>query len=310
MQLADVEHGVPANPPFNKSYDNFFRIIANTAQDFTPRAPRLPDDPSIRDQDTAFVAQTLGVLIVAEDSDAMGAVAQCLETQYLRMGNRLWTYVQEKYSVWMNIGVRIQSPIIFREAIIHMIGQIDCLMVTIKPTAFEGKGEVFITIRDLIQKKIDQLKALKKKSEQELLQFFPIKMYHPHTENGYNPDRTVYSSDIYLYQARSIWIQYISCAYQKDLHHRADDGGIRLYRTIITGGKAYLEPASLESYTQRFAMSPRALGLLHQAIDEIKEESKGVLKELLRDNTQGQMNDKAQLGYLTCTWIEDSELPF
>lgn len=57
-------------------------------------------------------------------------------------------------------------------------------------------------------------------------------------------------------------------------------------------------------------MSGRALEKLTQALNVIKEEAKIYLKELLRDNGQGQQNKDAELGYLTSTWVEDDEMPF
>lgn len=83
-----------------------------------------------------------------------------------------------------------------------------------------------------------------------------------------------------------------------------------MYKTFAKSGDAYLEPASLDNYTKRFAMSGRALEKLTQALNVIKEEAKIYLKELLRDNGQGQQNKDAELGYLTSTWVEDDEMPF
>lgn len=198
----------------------------------------------------------------------------------------------------------------FREAIIHLVGQIDARESDVRRSTFDGKGEVFSNIKDLISKKVKQMRELKEQIENELLMFFPMEMYHPHTGIAYVPDRTVYSAEIYMYQARSIFQQYISTAYHNNLHHAADDGGVRLYRTINKGEDAYLTPASLGNWTERFASSARALSLLHQAIEKVKEEAKGYMKELMRDNTQGQQNENARFGYLTCTWVEDNELPF
>lgn len=104
--LSEVERHLDGNPKFNKSYDDFFRIITNNAQGFGPPAPRLNDDAALHAEDAAFVGRTLGVVMIAEDIDAMGAVAQYLETQYLRMGNRLWELIQKRPDIWVNVATR------------------------------------------------------------------------------------------------------------------------------------------------------------------------------------------------------------
>ncbi|CAG8975963.1 hypothetical protein HYALB_00012201 [Hymenoscyphus albidus] len=309
LKVSDLERDVGENPPFNQMYDLFFRIITNNATDFGPVAGVSIEDKDVVANDKRFVARTIGVLILTEEHGAMDAVGRFLEMLYLRMGQRLWDYIRGNPETWINIATRIQSPIIFREAIIHCVGKIDSRYQRINPAQFRNKGPVFLAIEKLIQKKIDQLKVLKKKTEEDLINFWPVAMYHPHSSNAYIPDRTVYSSDIYLYQG-NIWMQYIANAFLRDYHHRADDGGIRLYRTIATGGVTYLTPASLHNFTSRFAMSARALEILTKAVEDCKTEAAEYMKELTRDNTQGQSNDKARLGYLTCVWVEDDEFPF
>ncbi|CAG8949010.1 hypothetical protein HYFRA_00002138 [Hymenoscyphus fraxineus] len=305
LKVSDLEHDVGENPPFNQMYDLLFRIITNNATDFGPVAGVSIEDKDVVANDKRFVARTIGVLILAEEHGAMDAVGRFLEMLYLRMGQRLWDYIRGNPETWINIATRIQSPIIFREAILHCVGKIDSRYQRINPAQFRNKGPVFLAIEKLIQKKIDQLKVLKKKTEEDLINFWPVAMFHPHSSNAYIPDKSVYASDIYL-----IWMQYIANAFTRDYHHRADDGGIRLYRTIAEAGVTYLTSASLHNFTSRFAMSARALEILTKAVEDCKTEAAEYMKELTRDNTQGQSNTTARLGYLTCVWVEDDEFPF
>lgn len=199
-------------------------------------------------------------------------------------------------------------PPMFREAICHAVGKIDAKQF-LDRKFFEDKGTLYTAILELIVKKCKELLDLKKDVEFRITGFYLYRMYHP-ADQGYVPDRGVYTSDIYLYQARSIVMQYISGAYAKGWHHGAADSGIRCYQTIRRGGDSYCTKESLDSFHARFAMSNKAMDPFNKAMEVMKEEIKPTLDELFVDRSMAEKNRNAKLGYLTCTVVRDEELPW
>jgi hypothetical protein len=293
------------NSPFNLNYDIFFRVICSKTRNMTDGIDAKSNDSK---NDNKFISDVLGILIIAEEHEAMAAVASFLEVNLLRMGPRLWYYISTKPAMWLGIAARLESPIIFKEAMCHAVGRIDAKQF-IDRRYFENKGKLYDNILRLLIQKVEALLALKRRVEWELTGWYPIRMYHPPDE-GYVPDRGVYTSDIYLYQGRSVVMQYIAGCYAKGYHSSAQDGGIRFYQTIRHGGDAYCTKDQLQSFHARFAMSTKALAVFNGAVEIIKTEIKGCLDEIMVDNSEGKTNPDSKLGYLTCTITRDDELPW
>ncbi|EHL03457.1 hypothetical protein GLAREA_00595 [Glarea lozoyensis ATCC 20868] len=301
----DLENQGNANSPFNSNYDIFFRIICGKTRNLTDS---IGSDLNDSRKDNEFITNVLSVLLIAEEHEATAAVAGFLEMNLLRMGKRLWYYISTNPKKWLGIAARLESPIMFKEAMCHAVGKIDAKQ-PIDRTFFENKGKLYENILQIMTRKVHELLALKKRVELELTSFWPMRMYHPPDE-GYVPDRGVYTSDIYLYQCRSLVMQYIAGCYANGWHSPAADGGIRFYQTIRHGGNAYCTEDQLENFRARFAMSTRALEPFNQAMEIMKSEIKGCLDPIMDDKSQGFTNPDAKLGYLTCTLTTDDELPW
>jgi hypothetical protein len=293
------------NSPFNLNYDVFFRVICNKTRSLTDGIDARSNDST---HDNKFISDVLSILMAAEEHEAVAAVASFLEVNLLRMGPRLWYYISAKPTIWLGIAARLESPIMFKEAMCHAVGKIDTKQF-IDRKYFENKGKLYDNILRLLIQKVEALLALKQRVEWEMTGWWPIRMYHPPDE-GYVPDRGVYTSDIYLYQSRAIVMQYVAGCYAKGYHSPASDGGIRFYQTIRHGGDAYCTKDQIQNFHARFAMSTRALVPFNEAMEVVKTEIKVCLDDIMVDKSQGQTNPDAKLGYLTCTVTRDNELPW
>ncbi|KAF4636631.1 hypothetical protein G7Y89_g1455 [Cudoniella acicularis] len=285
-------------PTFCRTYTNLFSIFCcGTIPDYT-------NDKS----GYYYISDGIAILLAAEHIGALPSIRLVLEAYLLRLGQTLWHHVAHKSEHWSFVAARMRSPMIFREAMCHIVGKFG-IKGGVDKKFFEVNA-LRQSILELAQKKHDELTELKKKVELDLILMYPPRMFHP--QNGMLiPNRAVYGSDIYLWQARSIFSNYIASAFFHNFHHRARDGGTKFYRLIGEGGEAYLERGGeiLEDFFKKFAMSGKGKVCLLDALFIIKDEMRVLVKDLLVDNTQAKSagND---LPYLTCVEIKDEELPW
>ncbi|KAG9237910.1 hypothetical protein BJ875DRAFT_417190 [Amylocarpus encephaloides] len=304
ISLEEVLIGDPELEKAALLYDTMFRIMCSSEPQFQDK---LSLDISM---DQKFIQEAVAVLTIACSHGAAKAVSMVLENHFLRLGQRLWTYVAANPAFWLIVATRIKSTILFKDALCHAVGLIDSRQFIDREEFLEENDPQIKDVCLLIEEKIRDLSKLKIKAEEDLLRHFPAEMYHPAALN-YTPDRSVYSGQIYLWMTRSLVQQWFVSCISKDFHHRAEDGGMLMYQTIRKGGDAYLTDDSLGSFNQAFVMSGRANSKpFHDALKSHKETAKTCLNDLMVDYSQSQKNKDAVLGYLTCMTVNEHEYPW
>ena len=289
---------------YNKTYDNFFRCIYNLEPQF---ANENGNDGS------EFIIDAITLLQAAEILKATAAVRNTVEAKLLRLNQKLWYQVARDPESWSDIAVRLRSPLLFREAMVHIVGMFNMKLPdgssAIRLPILEklGYGQDIIK---LAQFKVRELYEKKLMVERRLLEYFPPPMVHAETPDMV-PGREVYATDIYLWQALTIVRQYIASAYMQKHHHSANDGGAKFYQDIGTAGSAYIGKDVLAKYYQTFGMSTKAKIRLEESLDVVKTYLSKVVADLLVDHTQlGRGAGGSKADYLLCTWILDLELPW
>ncbi|KAL2062417.1 hypothetical protein VTL71DRAFT_6683 [Oculimacula yallundae] len=295
-------NGLGEGTGFDKLYDNFFRCIYNMEPTFTQDSHRLGSG-SIYDATLLLQAATW--------LEAVPCVRLIIEANLLRLHQLLWKHIGERPEGWIHVAAQLQSPLIFRESIIHLVGKFH-LKNGINEQFLRKKshGPMTEKIWALIVQKAKELKDKKLLVERVLLEFYPPRMTHKEDDDSV-PGRTIYTADIYLWQAITVFRQFIASAFHSNFHHKAKDGGLAFYRTLGAADPSYLRPDTLEKFHQNFDMSIKARGLLVAALDQIKKEARFVVAELLHDRSQlvRGPNDQPR-DHLTCTEILDQEMPW
>ncbi|KAH8660660.1 hypothetical protein BGZ60DRAFT_381650, partial [Tricladium varicosporioides] len=286
-------------PPFLQVYNNLFGIICGVE-------PKFSKD----EQAETFISEAVTLLLAGEQVLSVPAIRQVIETHFLRLGQTLWHHVCGRSEFWSYLAARLQSPIIFKEAMCHLIGRVNTQDTIDRQ--FMSQNGLRRQILVLAEKKAEGLKREKLKIQRNLIEHWPARMFH--MQDGYQiPNRAVYGSDIYLYQARALVQQYISSAYINNLHHCAPDGGARFYHTIGKGGDAYLAPksAAIENWFANFSMSGKGKVCFLDALAVVKNELMPIVGPLLKDVTHAKRNEsKDKLNWLTCVELTDEELPW
>ncbi len=238
--------------------------------------------------------------------NALPAVRLAVEAHLLRLNQVLWDHICEQPESWIHLAAQIQSPLIFREAMVHIVGRFDLRGGVEEDILMDDKhGELGHQIWDLIQRKAMELKDKKLRIERTLIEYYPDHMCH-HAGQVTVPGRAVYSEDIYFWQSLTLFRQFCASAYLSNTHHRGHDRGISFYRKIASGN--YLKPPCLAKFFSQFSMSTKGKERLYGVLEIVKDDMKHIVEELVVDRSQGSRGK--ELGHLTCTEVLEEELPW
>jgi hypothetical protein len=294
-------NGLAGEPQFDKNYDNFFKCLYN----INPAFAINRNDP----QHQEYITDAFMLVQAANYLDAIPAVRVAVEANLLRLNQVLWNHLCSRPESWIHLAARLQSPLIFREAMLHIVGRFH-LKGGIKENMLmnDEHGELGRAIWELILRKTKELKDKKLRIERHLLEYFPERMLHEEGETTV-PGRAIYSEDIYCWQSLMIFRQYCSSVCLANYHHRATDAGITFYRSIASG--RYLHRGTLDSFFACFSMSKKGKDKLFENLELIKNDMKPLVKELLVDRTQGSLGrNAAPLDHLTCVEVLEEEFPW
>ena len=270
-----------------KHYDNLFKAFYNIIPDF--------DESSF-----GHLIQSCGSLLaVAEAHDAVTHIADKIDLALLRKHGQLFDAIAVNPAPWSELGLRLESPTIFREAIIHLVGR--------WPSMSEGvRSNLRDEIRLLCQKKHDALHARKGVIEVRIASYYPQVLDRT---VEFNPGRHSYSSDIYLWMAVSLFRHWFAQAVCEDRGRNSIDGGARLYRQLDAAGYAYLDRRAQQRYHERFPMTPKGIQALATALSTIKEDVKALVAEVLINRALIDVEEKGT-PYLTCCTVAKEDFPW
>ncbi|OBT80730.1 hypothetical protein VF21_00515 [Pseudogymnoascus sp. 05NY08] len=278
------------------TYDNLFRCMCNI-------------DPILFPGDEALVNDSLRLLQAAESLKAVPCVRRDIETHLLRTGTYLWQRVLRDVEYWADIGVRLRSPVIFRESMIRIVGLWKVPSAINKQTLKNTANGVMLY--NIAENKVQEQTIRKIEIEECLRTFFPRAMLHPPSNDpgAATPGRAFYANDVYYWQALTLVRQYIVKETMAGNGYAAEDGGSTFYTAIGNGGASYCRAADLEEWHKMFDMTAKGKQRLRDSLNTVKEEMRAVVAELMisRSNILRLPNDYS---YLTFTEFKDEELPW
>jgi hypothetical protein len=276
-----------------KIHDNIFRNMYNLDMHFS----------STKSQ--PVISDCISVLQVSEFLQAVPCVRRTIESHILSQGAYTYERITEQTEPWIDVAMRIQSPVIFREGMIHLIGRWNTGTVDMARLRSLDTGPAIIRCAE---KKIAEITTKKRIIERQLVEFFPSLMRHPPP----HPIRSVYANDIWLWIALTLVRQYIAAAYASSQHHLARDGGMALYSKLAAGGEAYIDAATLAHFDQSFSLSSKSKNCLGDALTHIKHEISTLVTPLLvnRSLLPNPLDAQGEYPYMTNAWFEDRELPW
>ncbi|KAI9664299.1 MAG: hypothetical protein M1829_005854 [Trizodia sp. TS-e1964] len=270
-----------------KHYDTLFKAFYN-----------IP--PDLNDVDMCSVLQDcVGLVDIAEGIGATKVISESVDIALLRQGQTLFQSIASNATAWSILALRIKSPSIMTESLIHLIGQWNSLCAA----EIECIPEV---IRETCVRKNDELRLLKTAMDIRILGHYPRNIQREKTAN---PTRMNYCNDIYSWMMLSLFRQWYAQCIAEGRSHTALDGGADLYRMVWRAGNSYLDREAMESFHSYFPMSSKGVSCLENHLSQIKDEVKEFLEDLVVNRSQLDI-DKHPVAHLTCVVINRSDLPW
>lgn len=284
--LLDIENGKVVSEVY-KHYDNLFRAFYN-------------EKPHLDDTNIATVLNgCVGLIDVAETLGSITIISESVDIALLRQGQVLFRSIAANAIAWADLAFRVRSPTIFKEALIHLIGQWNRLSQADRDTL---NPEVL----KICQRKHDDLNIVKQAIEIRILGHYPGVVQRQAVAN---PGRMSYSNDIYMWMVLSLFRHWFSQSVCEQRNFLCKDGGATLYRQIGEGGYSYLDRKTLEGFHAYFPMSGKGMSVLENHLSVYKQELKPFVYALLKHHSQLDVT-KEPVPYLTCCVVEKSDYPW
>ena len=274
--------------PVYKHYDNLFRGFYNETID-------------IDNTDLAKVLEDcIGLLNVAENYACLPCVAESIDIALLRQGQVLFKSIAQNPAAWANLAIRIKSPTIMKDCLIHLTGKWKMLSES-------EKNDLDTKIVEICQRKYDGLRTMKSAIEIRCLGHYSNIIQKPIHEN---PGRTSYGNDVYSWMALSLFRHWFCQSICENKTFDADDGGFRFYLALYRGGQAYLDRAQCEDFHMYFPMSRKGKTVFENHLAAYKADIQSFAAPLLMNRTHLELAEDEHLGYLTCLEVETQDYPW
>ncbi|KAI4715500.1 hypothetical protein E4T48_08330 [Aureobasidium sp. EXF-10727] len=304
-QTYAVIHESDQNPHIRASlfadYERLLRIFANQAVSF--------DDKTI---DTLF-PDAMGLVEVAERVGSVSMVAKIVESSLLAKGQDIFKAISASPILWIDVAFRIESKVLFKEALIHLTGKYNALALTPPDEAFVNKyprarsilDQLPPNLRDLVERKHAELKRFCQNIEKGISSHYPPGITKTSVTGQAKSDpigRIDYAKDVFTWVGvacyRHWWGQMIAI----DATHNNKFGGHDMYLRLFNGGQNYLGRDVQKGFHQHFPMSGKGEKVLQNNIDIIKAGVTKVVAPLMNNESQLDIV-KSPVKWLTCTVV-------
>lgn len=261
-------------------------------------------------ENPSFDTSTFGATVndcvaLVETADAIGAIGTVrgpVDLALLQQDAVLWKSVANDPTIWAELGRRVRSSAIFKEAVVHIVGRWKMLNPNTKQALPED-------IHQLCQRKWDELELAKRAIEIRIASHYPAFLCQNSEDR---PQRTTYANDIYMWMAIAYFRQYLSQSGNDCKNRMAEDGGYAWYKMIATGGDSYLHHEDMKAFHQFFPMSSKACSVLESNMNVLKDEVKPFVQQLMTNRTHidPEKLEGVQKPWLTCAVVGDQDLPW
>jgi hypothetical protein len=250
------------------------------------------------DENMAVLLQDCsGLLDVAESIGSVERIRDFVDLSLMRQDKVLWRSIYAAPAAWAGLGARIQSPSIFREAVVHLVGNWKHIDVY-------AKDNLDHDVRAIVDKKHEYSEQFKRVVELRIAGHYPRCTWRK-PEN--NPGREEYAKEIYPWMASNFFRHWLMQECFDNHHRMGPDGGYQFYHNLWKAGDAYLTHGDFARYHEYFPMSRKACTILENAMMDIKDEVRGFVKDLVVNRTH---IPAKELNYITCTQLEKGDFPW
>ncbi|KAF2104549.1 hypothetical protein NA57DRAFT_51368 [Rhizodiscina lignyota] len=285
----DVENGKMPNP----IYDHYRRVLgALYAFTFDVAA----------DDITEVLRDVLGLIEVGEYIGCVPMIARTIDLALVSQGVTLYRSISGNPVAWLSLSMRVQSEIVFREGVIHIVGKWNAL-------SDQEKASLPAAAHEVCERKHTILDQAKAQIEHDIVKHYPPELERCADDGTRAYNRQNYGNDILNWLAVTLFKHWYAAALVGDKNRHAKDGGFWLYKVIAEGGDAYLTNVDQGAFHKRFPMSVKGGQVFAHHLSCMKEGVKQYVEPLLVNHSQ--LDVKAEgVKYLTCTEVNKHDLPW
>ncbi|KAH0542770.1 hypothetical protein FGG08_002818 [Glutinoglossum americanum] len=303
----------PPNDPANdilRDYDNLFRIFYN----YTPALDAL--------NIAAAYVQCKSLLMLADMYDALEVVGPRVDHHLLQFQSRLWKQIAKYPPSYLKLGYMARSKVIFKEALVHVVGQ--------WPKDLQHlRNQLPEQVLDVIEDKVEELEDMKAKIEGRLFRLTLT------TSRG---ERVTPTNSYLDWTAVSLFRQWLAenttppspppaqpqTPNNTNTNHpttpRTTAAPLptpppntgRIYRLLGLGGSAYLPHEELKRFLKIRPddYSRDNLRRFERRVEELKALAREQVRPLMRNTLELEVGGGGGVGYLTCTRVGERDYPW
>lgn len=284
----DLENGTVPNPAF-LFFENLFRALYN-----------IPLDINTENLGT-ILRDCMGLIGMAESYGAIVAVRESIDIALLRQGQALFKSIATNSVAWMNFSFRIQSPTIFRDALIHLVGQWAAL-------GDDKKNMLAPDLLPIVLHKFEEFQMIKQAREIRMVSHYPDCVQKA---AGTNPGRNDYANDVYSWMALALFRHYFATQTAEKVNKEGKDGGYALYLRLSIGGEAYINKRQRGDFHIYCPMSKKGMTVFDNHLNVLKEDISKMIAPLMVNNTQLEIREGNQsIKHLLSVEVEKEDYPW
>jgi hypothetical protein len=232
---------------------------------------------------SAALSDCYQLLQISDYLGCTGLISKPIEVALFKHGQDLFRAIQGVPYAWMEMAYRIRSELIFKECIVHLVG--DWKNLKSRSNIVERLRDV-PNVRALVEKYHHALLNKAKSLELSILSHYPQAMRLPSEDLPIK--REAYAKDVLVWMALTFFRHWVSQRLTTGKGRDASDCGFELFFSFGAGGDAYMDKSVINQFHTRFPITKKAMNVLENHLFEIKECMKGVVNDskVLRSQCQ------------------------
>ncbi|EMC94027.1 hypothetical protein BAUCODRAFT_219049 [Baudoinia panamericana UAMH 10762] len=273
----DLENGVAIDPHY-EAFDIVLAAIYSMPIRFSSQ---LPD----------ILPIAIKVVDVAEYLNCIEVVKSHIEAAILATTQTLYQSIANKPVEWLKFAVRMKSRVIYREGLIHGVGQFYIPGVVFN-NAHNGDGgfvaHLDATTAEQLTYKAERAKYHVITTLKKLLSYYQDHLFKVNDGDGESISKGRYSSDIFGWMALTLFRQWLTTNISAitEASKPIPDMGFELCSRLAYGnrgyaGYGYLDTAAINEFNKDFPMSNKGIAAFRDQLDIIKDDVAGIVSHLM-----------------------------